>query len=78
MLAQQVERVERCIEVLVWRRGWVVAKTLIVVLVETGLFWKVAIKVWIIILAIKSTRRDVHVAIVIVGVVDVALLWIIV
>lgn len=72
-LAQQVERVEICIVVLVLRWRRVVEALGVLVLVETSLFWVVAIEVGSIINAIKAACWDVH-AVIIVGVVHVALL----
>ena len=72
-LAQQVERVKIRIVALALRWRGAIEALGVLVLVETGLFWVVAIKVGSIICAIKTTGWDVH-PIIIVGVVHVALL----
>ena len=72
-LAQQVERVEIRIVALALRWRGAIEALGVLALVETGLFWVVAIKVGSIVYAIKTAIWDVH-AIIIVGVVHVALL----
>ncbi len=72
-LAQQVERVKIRIVALALRWRGAIEALGVLVLVETGLFWVVAIKVGSIICAIKTASWDVH-PIIIVGVVHVALL----
>ena len=72
-LAQQVERVEIGIVALALRWRGAIEALGVLALVKTGLFWVVAIKVGSIVYAIKTASWDVH-AIIIVGVVHVALL----